>query len=82
MVEGRHFRRDWARPPTSATAPRPQNLSDINAMGGRATPSPSGSPRPRDLPCRGRSTSPTGFAEECALVGAVVVGGDLTAPTR
>ena len=26
----------------------------------------------------GRSTSPTGFAEECALVGASVVGGDLT----
>ena len=56
-----------------------QNLSDINAMGGRAhsltdRPGRAGRPARRS----GRWTSRPGFAEECALVGASVVGGDLT----
>ena len=80
VVEGRHFRRDWVvRRATSATGPPPQNLSDINAMGGRAHSLTIGLAAPRRPAGRsGRWTSRDGFADECALVGASVVGGDLT----
>ena len=81
LVEGRHFRRDWASAEDVGHRAAAQNLSDINAMGGR----PLAHHRPR---CPGRPARPVGldfargFADECALVGASVVGGDLTWRTR
>ena len=78
MVEGRHFRRDWASAEDVGHRAAAQNLSDINAMGGRATSLTIGLAVPADLPALWALDFARGFADECALVGASVVGGDLT----
>ena len=78
MVEGRHFRRDWASAEDVGHRAAAQNLSDINAMGGRATSLTVGLAAPPDLPVQWALDFARGFADECALVGASVVGGDLT----
>ncbi len=78
MVEGRHFRRDWAEAADVGHRAAAQNLSDINAMGGRAHSLTVGLAAPPDLPVQWALDFARGFAEECALVGASVVGGDLT----
>jgi len=54
-----------------------QNLSDINAMGGRAQHLTIGLAAPGDLPASWALDFARGFAAECAEVGATVVGGDL-----
>ncbi|QWF23961.1 thiamine-phosphate kinase [Nocardioides sp. LMS-CY] len=78
LVEGRHFRRDWASAEDVGHRAAAQNLSDINAMGGRATSLTVGLAAPADLPVQWALDFARGFAEECSLVGASVVGGDLT----
>jgi thiamine-monophosphate kinase len=78
MVEGRHFRRDWASAEDVGHRAAAQNLSDINAMGGRATSLTIGLAAPATLPAQWALDFARGFADECALVGASVVGGDLT----
>ncbi|WP_211348993.1 thiamine-phosphate kinase [Nocardioides litoris] len=78
MVEGRHFRRDWSSAEDVGHRAAAQNLSDINAMGGRATALTVGLAAPADLPVAWALDLARGFAAECALVGASVVGGDLT----
>jgi thiamine-monophosphate kinase len=78
MVEGRHFRRDWATAEDVGHRAAAQNLSDINAMGGRASSLTIGLAAPADLPAQWALDFARGFADECALVGASVVGGDLT----
>jgi thiamine-monophosphate kinase len=78
LVEGRHFRRDWASAADIGHRAAAANLSDINAMGGRAHSLTIGLAAPRDLPAQWALDFAQGFAEECALVGASVVGGDLT----
>ncbi len=78
MVEGRHFRRDWSSAADVGHRAAAQNLSDINAMGGRATSLTVGLAAPPDLPVAWALEFAAGFAEECAAVGASVVGGDVT----
>lgn len=78
LVEGRHFRRDWASAEDVGHRAAAQNLSDINAMGGRAHSLTVGLAAPADLPVRWALDFARGFAAECSLVGASVVGGDLT----
>ncbi|WP_435744592.1 thiamine-phosphate kinase [Nocardioides sp. SYSU DS0663] len=78
MVEGRHFRRDWASAEDVGHRAAAQNLSDINAMGGRATSLTVGLAAPADVEAQWALDFARGFADECALVGASVVGGDLT----
>ena len=78
VVEGRHFRNDWVEAGDVGHRAAAQNLSDINAMGGRAHSLTVGLGAPSDLPARWAVDFATGFAAECALVGASVVGGDLT----
>lgn len=79
MVEGRHFRRDWASGYDVGRRSAAQNLSDINAMGGRAHTMTIGLAVPPDLTAGWALDFARGFAEECAAVGASVVGGDVTA---
>jgi thiamine-monophosphate kinase len=78
-VDTRHFRRDWASANEIGHKVAAANLSDINAMGGRATALTVGLAAPTDLPVSWALELADGIAEECALVGASVVGGDLTA---
>lgn len=79
MVEGRHFRRDWAPAVDVGRRAAAQNLSDINAMGGRATAMTVGLAAPGDLPAAWALELAEGIATEAGLVGATVVGGDVTA---
>ena len=78
LVEGRHFRRDWVEAVDVGHRAAAQNISDINAMGGRAHSLTIGLAAPPDLPARWALEFARGFAEECASVGASVVGGDVT----
>ena len=78
VVEGRHFRADWAEAADVGHRAAAQNLSDINAMGGRAHSLTIALGAPADLPARWALDFATGFAAECDVVGASVVGGDLT----
>ena len=78
MVEGRHFRSDWVEAADVGHRAAAQNLSDINAMGGRAHSLTIGLGAPSDLPARWAMDFAAGFAAECDQVGASVVGGDLT----
>lgn len=82
MVEGRHFRMDWADAIDVGHRAAAQNLSDINAMGGRATWLTVGFAAPPTLPARWALDFVRGFAEECAAVGAGVVGGDVTSSEK
>lgn len=78
MVEGRHFRRDWVPAKDVGRRAAAQNLADIAAMGGTAHSLTVGLAAPADLPVSWVLDFARGFAAECALVGASVVGGDLT----
>ena len=78
LVDGRHFRRDWASALDIGHRAAAQNLSDINAMGGRATALTVGLAAPPDLPAAWALELADGIAEEAGLVGASVVGGDVT----
>lgn len=77
LVEGQHFRREWASACDIGHRAAAANLSDINAMGGRAHSLTIALGAPRDLPASWALEFAEGFAEECALVDASVVGGDL-----
>jgi thiamine-monophosphate kinase len=78
LVDGRHFRRDWAGPEDIGRRAAAQSLSDLNAMGGRASAITVGLTAPPDLEVAWALAMAEGMAAECALVGAGVVGGDLT----
>jgi thiamine-monophosphate kinase len=78
LVEGRHFRREWASARDIGRKAAAANLSDINAMGGTAHSLTVGLAAPADLPAQWALDLADGIAEEAALVGASIVGGDLT----
>ncbi|HET9858757.1 MAG TPA: thiamine-phosphate kinase [Nocardioidaceae bacterium] len=78
LVDTRHFRRDWASALDIGHKAAAQNLSDINAMGGRATALTVGLAAPPELSVAWALELADGIAEEAALVDASVVGGDLT----
>lgn len=78
FVEGRHFRREWARAVDIGRKAAAANLSDVNAMGGTAHSLTVGLAAPADLPVQWVLDLSDGIAEEGAKVGADIVGGDLT----
>ncbi|RNL65158.1 thiamine-phosphate kinase [Nocardioides marmoriginsengisoli] len=78
LVENRHFRRDWATATDVGHRAAAQNISDVNAMGGRATALTVGLALPADLPAQWAVDLAEGIAAEAALVGASVIGGDIT----
>ncbi|WP_310962827.1 thiamine-phosphate kinase [Nocardioides terrisoli] len=79
LVEGRHFRREWSGAHDIGRRAAAQNLSDINAMGGTPTALTVGLAAPPSLAAEWLLDLAEGIAEEAALVGASVIGGDLTA---
>jgi thiamine-monophosphate kinase len=78
LADTRHFRRDWASALDIGHRAAAQNLSDINAMGGVASALTVGLAAPADLPVAWVLELAEGMAQEASLVGASVVGGDLT----
>jgi len=77
LVDGRHFRRDWSTPYDVGRKAAAQNLADIAAMGAVPTALLVGLAAPPDLPAFWAERFADGLAQECDLVGAGVVGGDV-----
>jgi thiamine-monophosphate kinase len=76
LLEGRHFRRDWSTGYQVGRKAAAQNLADIAAMGGVGTALLVGLAAPADLPLSWARALSAGLADEAALVGASVAGGD------
>jgi len=77
LVEGRHFRRDWAGPKDIGHRAAAANLADIAAMGGLPTGLLVGLALPGDLPMAWVDDLYEGLREECQQFGAAVIGGDI-----
>jgi len=77
LVEGRHFRRDWSGPLDVGHRAAADNMADIAAMGAAPTALVMGLGTPPDLPVEWAEEMAEGMAEEAALAGACVVGGDV-----
>lgn len=78
LVQDRHFRLDWSSALDVGHKAAAESLSDINAMGGRATGLVVGLAAPADLDAAWALDLAQGIAEEAELVGASVLGGDLS----
>jgi thiamine-monophosphate kinase len=78
LVENRHFRRDWSSAEDIGHKAAAANLSDINAMGGTATGMVIGLGLPGDLAASWVEEMARGVADEVALTGTSVLGGDVT----
>jgi thiamine-monophosphate kinase len=77
LVDGRHFRRDWSTPYDVGRKAAAQNLADVAAMGAVPTSLLIGLAAPPDLAAFWAERFADGLREECDLVGAAVVGGDV-----
>lgn len=82
LIEGRHFRRDWSTANDIGHKAAACNLSDINAMGGVANALTVGFAAPGEIPAQWAIEMIKGFLAECDLVGAKLVGGDVTASDK
>src|SRR3954468_7552527 len=79
LIENRHFRRDWSTANDIGHKAVARNFADIVAMGAQPTSLLVGLAAPADLELGWLDSLLAGFAEECAEVGAAVVGGDVSA---
>ncbi|GAA1757959.1 thiamine-phosphate kinase [Luedemannella helvata] len=78
LVEGRHFRRDWSSAVEVGHRAAAANLADVAAMGGVATALLVALCAPPDLDVSWAEDLADGLGAECELVGAAVVGGDMS----
>lgn len=78
LVDGRHFRRDWSTAVDIGHRAAAANLADIAAMGATPTALLVALCAPPELEVRWAEQLADGLADECALVGASVVGGDIS----
>jgi thiamine-monophosphate kinase len=76
LVEHVHFRRDWSTAYDVGRKAAAANLADVAAMGGVGIALLVGLAAPPDLPLQWALDLADGLRDECALVGAAVVGGD------
>lgn len=78
LVEGVHFRRDWSEAHDVGRKAVAVNVSDIEAMGGRATGLVVGFSAPPELPTAWALEFSAGVVQECAAAGVSLLGGDTT----
>lgn len=78
LLERQHFRRDWSSARDIGAKAAAANISDMNAMGGRAVALLVGFGAPPELESRWVTEFAEAFAEEAGTVGASVIGGDVT----
>jgi thiamine-monophosphate kinase len=78
LVEGVHFRRQWSSGYDVGRKAAAANLADVMAMGGTGTALLVGLSTPPDLPLDWALALADGLRDEATVVGAVVVGGDIT----
>jgi len=76
LIEGRHFRRDWSAASDIGRKAAARNLADVAAMGARPTALLIGFAAPGDLALDWVLELVRGLAQECAVAGASVAGGD------
>lgn len=79
LIEDVHFRQDWTTPYDLGRRAAAQNLADITAMGCTASALLVAVAAPRDTPPEWFTELARGLEDECARVGASVIGGDLAA---
>lgn len=79
LVDGRHFRRDWSGAADVGHRAAAANLADIVAMGAAPTALLVALCAPTDLDAAWAEELAAGISAEAGLVGASVVGGDLSA---
>ena len=77
LLEGRHFRRDWAGPADIGHRAAVRSLADVAAMGAVATALLVAFAAPADLPASWALGVADGLAAESARAGAPVAGGDV-----
>jgi thiamine-monophosphate kinase len=76
LLEGRHFRRDWSSAADIGHKAAARSLADCAAMGAEPSALLVALAAPPDLPVSWAQELAAGLADECARVGASVIGGD------
>jgi thiamine-monophosphate kinase len=79
LVENRHFRRDWSTANDIGHKAAARAFADVVAMGAAPTALLVGFAAPGDLAVEWVDGLTGGLREECAVVDAAIVGGDVTA---
>jgi thiamine-monophosphate kinase len=82
LVDGVHFRRDWAGADDIGARAVAASLADVAAMGARPTAVVVGLAAPADLDTAWTLRLADGMRDEAAVVGASRVGGDVTSASQ